>query len=148
MLFSHEYFMKKALLQAQNAFDADEVPVGAIVVCDGQIIAKTYNQVETLQDVTAHAEILAITAATQYLGAKYLNDCTLYITLEPCLMCAGALYWSQIGGIVYGASDDKRGFSVQAKKALHPKTQIVQGILEHDCAMLLSDFFRGKRKFK
>ena len=145
MLFSHEYFMKLALLQAQNAFDADEVPVGAVVVCDGQIIAKAYNQVETLQDVTAHAEILAITAATQYLGAKYLNDCILYITLEPCLMCAGALYWSQIGGIVYGASDDKRGFSEQAKNVLHPKTQVVQGILERDCATILSDFFRRKR---
>ena len=148
MLFSHEYFMKLALLQAQNAFDADEVPVGAVVVCDGQIIAKAYNQVETLQDVTAHAEILAITAATQYLGAKYLNDCILYITLEPCLMCAGALYWSQIGGIVYGASDDKRGFSEQAKNVLHPKTQVVQGILERDCATILTDFFRRKRKFK
>ena len=148
MLFSHEYFMKLALLQAQNAFDADEVPVGAIVVCDGQIIAKAHNQVETLQDVTAHAEILAITAATQYLGAKYLNDCILYITLEPCLMCAGALYWSQIGGIVYGASDDKRGFSEQAKNVLHPKTQVVQGILERDCATILTDFFRRKRKFK
>ena len=145
MLFSHEYFMKLALLQAQNAFDADEVPVGAVVVCDGQIIAKAYNQVETLQDVTAHAEILAITAATQYLGAKYLNDCILYITLEPCLMCAGALYWSQIGGIVYGASDDKRGFSEQAKNVLHPKTQVVQGILERDCATILTDFFRRKR---
>jgi tRNA(adenine34) deaminase len=148
MLFSHEYFMKLALLQAQNAYDADEVPVGAVVVCDGQIIAKAYNQVETLQDVTAHAEILAITAATQYLGAKYLNDCILYITLEPCLMCAGALYWSQIGGIVYGASDDKRGFSEQAKNVLHPKTQVVQGILERDCATILTDFFRRKRKFK
>jgi len=140
--------MKLALLQAQNAYDADEVPVGAVVVCDGQIIAKAYNQVETLQDVTAHAEILAITAATQYLGAKYLNDCILYITLEPCLMCAGALYWSQIGGIVYGASDDKRGFSEQAKNVLHPKTQVVQGILERDCATILTDFFRRKRKFK
>jgi tRNA(adenine34) deaminase len=145
-LFSDEYFMKKALYEAHFALEKGEVPVGAIVVCNNKIIAKGYNQVELLQDVTAHAEIIALTAASNNLGAKYLNDCTLYVTLEPCLMCAGALYWSQIGKIVYGASDEKRGFKKKSSDALHPKTEVVFGILENDCRQIIQDFFKSKRE--
>ncbi|PWK22975.1 tRNA(adenine34) deaminase [Arcicella aurantiaca] len=144
-MFSDEYFMQLALQQAENAFDEEEIPVGAIVVCQNQIIAKGYNQTEKLKDVTAHAEMLALTAASQKLGAKYLKDCTLYVTLEPCVMCAGAIFWSQIGRIVWGASDEKRGFQKIQSKILHPKTQISFGILQEDCEEILKRFFARLR---
>ncbi len=143
---THEYFMKLALAEAQKAFDKEEVPVGAVIVCNKTLVAKAHNLTETLNDATAHAEIQAITAAANYLGAKYLSDCTLYVTLEPCVMCAGACFWSQIGQIVYGASDTKRGFQSFEKKVLHPKTKMIAGILENECANLLKDFFEKKRK--
>lgn len=143
--FSDEYFMKKSLIEAKKAFDEGEVPIGCIIVCKNQIIARTHNLTETLTDVTAHAEIQAITAASNLLGGKYLIDCTLYVTVEPCIMCAGALGWSQIGKIVYGALDPKRGFTQFAPKALHPKTIVVSGVLEEDCAQLLKLFFLTKR---
>lgn len=132
-------------MEAQNAMDEGEIPVGAIIVCNGRIIAKGHNLTEKLNDPTAHAEIQAITAATQFLGSKYLKNCTLYVTLEPCVMCAGALYWSQIETVVYGASDEKRGFSIHAKTALHPKTTLMGGILENECSMLLKEFFKLRR---
>ena len=145
-LYSHEYFMAKALDLAIQAGEAGEIPVGAIIVAGGsKIIGKGSNQTEQLHDVTAHAEILAITAASQFLGAKYLKECTLYVTLEPCVMCAGALHWSQIERIVFGASDTKRGFSRVSPNILHPKTQIVKSILETDCEMVLKNFFKGLR---
>ena len=137
--------MSLALQQAENAFDEGEIPVGALIVCQDQIIAKGYNQTEKLNDVTAHAEMLTLTAASQKLGAKYLKDCTLYVTLEPCVMCAGAIFWSQIGRIVWGASDEKRGFRKFAPEALHPKTEIIFGILENECAQLMKEFFLKKR---
>ena len=143
-LFSHEYFMKKALQQATMAFERNEVPVGAIVVINNQIIAQAHNLTELLNDVTAHAEMQAITAASNALGGKYLIDCTLYVTLEPCQMCAGALYWSQISTLVYGAKDEKRGFLTLGTQ-LHPKTKVISGILENDCSELLFKFFRNKR---
>jgi len=143
--FSDEYFMGKSLLEAKRAFDEGEVPIGCIIVCKNQIIARAHNLTETLTDVTAHAEIQAITAASNLLGGKYLVDCTLYVTVEPCIMCAGALGWSQIGKIVYGAPDPKRGFTQFAPKALHPKTIVVTGVLEEDCAQLLKLFFLIKR---
>ncbi len=143
--FNDEYFMKKAFAEAVQAFDEGEIPVGAVVVSKGKIIARAHNLTETLNDVTAHAEMQAITAAANLLGGKYLNDCTLYVTLEPCVMCAGALGWSQIGKIVYGASDEKRGFKKFASKALHPKTEIVNGILETECGELMQEFFRTRR---
>jgi len=143
--FGDEYFMKRAFAEAIQAFEKNEIPVGAVVVSGGRIIARAHNLTETLNDVTAHAEMQAITAAANFLGGKYLNDCTLYITLEPCVMCAGALGWSQIGRIVYGAPDEKRGFKKFAPKALHPKTEIIGGILEIECAELLKEFFRKKR---
>lgn len=139
------YFMEQALVEARKAGANDEVPVGAVIVCQGQIIGRGHNLTETLKDVTAHAEMQAITAASEYLGGKYLIDCTLYVTLEPCVMCAGALGWSQISKIVYGASDLKRGFSTFAPNSLHPKTEVVSGILEMECAELVKDFFRKKR---
>ncbi|WP_394995888.1 nucleoside deaminase [Emticicia sp.] len=145
-LYSHEYFMAKALDLAIQAGKAGEIPVGAIVVVGGsKIIGKGNNQTEQLNDVTAHAEILAITAASQFLGAKYLKECTLYVTLEPCVMCAGALHWSQIERVVYGASDSKRGFSRVSPNILHPKTQIIKNILETDCEMILKNFFMSLR---
>lgn len=144
-IFSDEYFMKRALVEAQEAFDQKETPVGAIVVSQNKIIAKAHNQVELLSDVTAHAEVLAITAAANYLGAKYLKDCTLYVTLEPCLMCAGALYWSQIGKVVFGASDKERGFEQKAPLALHPKTELVKGVMEKECQAIIKDFFSSLR---
>ncbi len=145
MIFSDEYFMQKALDDAKNALDKGEVPVGAIIVSMNQIIARAHNLTETLNDVTAHAEMQAFTAAADAIGGKYLKDCILYVTLEPCVMCAGASYWAQIGRIVYGASDVKRGFSIQATNILHPKTEIIGGILENDCAQLLKEFFAKKR---
>lgn len=145
-LYSHEYFMAKALDLAIQSGEAGEIPVGAIVVAGGsRIIGKGTNQTEQLHDVTAHAEIIAITAASQFLGAKYLKDCTLYVTLEPCVMCAGALSWSQIDRIVYGASDPKRGFARVTPNILHPKTTVVNGILEKDCEMIMKNFFRNLR---
>jgi tRNA(adenine34) deaminase len=144
-IFTHEYFMKKALQEAEKAYDEGEIPVGAVIAVNHQIIAKTYNQTERLQDVTAHAEMLAITAASEYLGTKYLKDCTLYVTLEPCPMCAGALAWSQIGKIVFGASDVKKGFSLIENQLLHPKTMIERGILEAESQALLQRFFKAKR---
>ena len=143
--FNDEYFMKKAFAEALRAFDEGEIPVGAVVVAKGKIIARAHNLTETLNDVTAHAEMQAITAASNHLGGKYLNDCTLYITLEPCTMCAGALGWSQIGKIVYGAGDEKRGFKKFAPKTLHPKTELVGGVLEIESAELLQEFFKQKR---
>ena len=139
------YFMRQALSEAQRAFDEDEIPVGAVIVCNNRIIAKAHNLTETLNDVTAHAEMQAFTSAANFIGAKYLNDCTLYVTLEPCIMCSGAAYWSQIGKIVYGASDNKRGFSSVKETILHPKTEVISGILENECAQLMKDFFAKKR---
>jgi tRNA(adenine34) deaminase len=145
-VFSDTYFMKQALAEAQKAYDAAEVPVGAVMVCENRIIARAHNQTEQLTDVTAHAEILAITAASNNLGSKYLQDCTLFVTLEPCVMCIGALAWAQIGRVVYGASDDKRGFMrFGGKELLHPKTKLEMGILEQECAELLTQFFKQKR---
>jgi len=140
-----EYFMKQALLEAQKAGEHDEVPIGAVIVCQGRIIARGHNLTETLTDVTAHAEMQAITAAAGFLGGKYLTDCTLYVTVEPCVMCAGALGWSQISRIVYGASDEKRGFQRFAPTALHPKTEVLSGVLEEACSMLVKVFFKRKR---
>lgn len=143
---SHERFMKEALKEAQKAFEADEVPVGAVIVCNNQIIARAHNLTERLNDVTAHAEMQAITAAANYLGGKYLNECTLYVTLEPCVMCAGALYWAQLKKIVYGARDEKRGYSSKGNEILHPKTELISGILNEECTVLMQTFFRNKRK--
>ncbi len=146
MTVDHESFMRQALVQAQRAFDVDEVPVGAVVVMHGKIIAKAYNQVQLLKDVTAHAEILAITSACEQLQEKYLTEATLYVTLEPCLMCAGALYWNKIGHIVFGASDEKNSYRrVSEKNPFHPATTITGGILAAECAALMSDFFKAKR---
>ena len=142
-----EQYMRQALKEAQKAFDAGEVPVGAIVVMNHQIIARAHNQVELLNDSTAHAEILAITTAFNFLGSKYLPDATLYVTLEPCLMCSGALYWSKIGKMVYGAADDKNSYrkSTGTNNPFHPKTEITGGILQEDCARLMKDFFKSRR---
>lgn len=140
-----EEYMRKALEQAQIAYDKDEVPVGAVVVCRDRIIARAYNLTETLNDVTAHAEMQAITAAADALGGKYLDVCTLYVTVEPCIMCAGAIGWSQMGRVVYGAADPKRGFNAFAPKALHPKTEVVSGVLAEECGQLMKDFFKRKR---
>lgn len=144
-MFDDNYYMRQALLEAQKAADNGEVPVGAVIVCNDRIIARSHNLTETLSDVTAHAEIQAITAATNLLGGKYLNDCTLYVTLEPCIMCAGALGWSQISTIVYGASDERRGYSVFAPKALHPKTVVRTGIMEQECRSIMQNFFKQRR---
>lgn len=138
-------FMREALKEARYAAEEGEIPIGAVIVCKGQIIARSHNLTETLHDVTAHAEMQAITAATEYLGGKYLQDCTLYVTLEPCIMCAGALGWSQISEVVYGASDPRRGFQTFAPKALHPKTKVLQGVLAEECLQLVTDFFKRKR---
>ena len=139
------FYMRQALQEAKCAFEEDEIPVGAVVVCGDRIIARAHNLTERLSDVTAHAEMQAITAASEYLGGKYLNDCTLYVTVEPCVMCAGALGWSQIGRVVYGAGDEKRGFQRFAPQALHPKTQLVSGVMEEECASLMKEFFQRKR---
>ena len=144
-IFTDEYFMKKALQEAETAFDKGEIPVGAIIVIDNKIIARSHNLTELLNDVTAHAEMQSITAAANFLGGKYLKDCTLYVTLEPCQMCAGALYWSQISKIVFGARDEQRGFLTLGTK-LHPKTQINHGVLEAECANIMKRFFAEKRK--
>ncbi len=144
-IFSDEHFMKQALLEAQNAYDEGEIPIGAIVVCENKIIAKDHNRVERLNDATAHAEMLAITAAQNHLGSKYLNDCTLYVTLEPCTMCAGGLFWTQIGKVVIGALDRERGFSKYNKDIIHPKTDLKLGVMANDSEILIKDFFKKLR---
>lgn len=138
-------YMREALREARQALAQDEIPIGAVVVCRDRIIARGHNLTETLHDVTAHAEMQAITAAADYLGGKYLHDCTLYVTLEPCIMCAGALGWSQVSRIVYGAADPRRGYKLFAPKALHPKTQVSDGLLADECLQLVTDFLRAKR---
>ena len=143
--FSDEYFMKKALQEAELAFEKGEIPVGALIVVDNKIIARTHNLTELLNDVTAHAEMQAITSAANFLGGKYLTGCTLYVTLEPCQMCAGALYWSQISKVVFGASDENRGFEKMGTQ-LHPKTNVVRGVLAEEASELMKRFFAGKRK--
>jgi tRNA(adenine34) deaminase len=145
MDFSHEYFMREAYKEALRANDIDEVPIGAVVVCANKIIGRGHNLTERLNDVTAHAEMQAYTAAANYLNGKYLDECTLYVTLEPCVMCAGASQWAQIGHIVYGARDDKRGFQKISRKILHPKTALTGGIMEKECSELVTQFFRRKR---
>ncbi|HOK36835.1 MAG TPA: nucleoside deaminase [Paludibacteraceae bacterium] len=139
------FFMRQALVEAKEAAKKNEVPIGAVIVCGGKIIARAHNLTETLIDVTAHAEMQAITSAANYLGSKYLMDCTLYVTVEPCVMCAGALGWSQIGRIVYGTSDEKRGYTIFSPQALHPKTEVTSGILSEECKNLIQEFFRKKR---
>jgi tRNA(adenine34) deaminase len=140
-----EQFMRKALAEAQQAFDEGEIPIGAVIVCQDRIIARAHNLTETLNDVTAHAEMQAITAAANELGGKYLTDCTLYVTVEPCTMCAGALGWAQVTRVVYGCRDEKRGYSYYAPHALHPKCSVTAGVLEADCRQLMQEFFRSKR---
>ena len=144
-LYSDDYFMNEALKEARKAFEADEVPVGAVIVANNKVIARAHNYTERLNDVTAHAEMQAITSAANAIGGKYLNDCTLYVTLEPCLMCAGALHWTHISKIVYGATDEKRGFTKVNQVVLHPKTIVTKGVLENECAVLLKDCFASKR---
>lgn len=144
-MFDDNHFMKCALCEAQKAFDKDEVPIGAVIVCRDTIIARAHNLVEHLNDVTAHAEMQAITAAASTLGGKYLNDCTLYVTVEPCPMCAGAIGWSQLGRIVYGASDPKRGYTLLAPDVLHPKTTVTSGVLVDEATTLIQSFFKKKR---
>lgn len=146
MDYSDEYFMKQALAEARKAQEEEEIPVGAVIVCNRMVIARAHNLTETLCDITAHAEMQAITAAANRLGGKYLTDCTLYVTLEPCVMCAGALGWSQISRIVYGAKDEKKGYSRFASNALHPKTAITAGVLETECVELITSFFKQKRR--
>lgn len=144
-LKTDERYMRKALEEAQMAFDEDEIPIGAVIVCQDRVIARAHNLTETLHDVTAHAEMQAITAAADLLGGKYLSKCTLYVTVEPCVMCAGAIGWAQIQRIVYGASDDKRGYRKYAPHAMHPKASITCGVLEEECRTLMRQFFEGKR---
>lgn len=143
--YNDEYFMRQALLEAKKAYEMDEVPVGAVIVANNKIIARAHNLTEKLTDVTAHAEIQAVTAASEFLGAKYLNGCTLYVTLEPCVMCGGALYWSQIGKVVFGARDEKRGAGRISDSIYHPKTLVVNGLLSEESSSLLKDFFTKKR---
>ncbi|MGP1422303.1 MAG: nucleoside deaminase [Tannerella sp.] len=144
-LFDDVYFMKQALLEAREAASEGEVPVGAVIVCGDRIIARAHNQTERLNDPTAHAEMLAVTSATLALGAKYLTDCRLYVTVEPCVMCAGAIGWAQLAVVVYGAPDEKRGFSRYAPQAFHPKTEVRGGVLEEECAAEMQAFFRKRR---
>ena len=141
----HEFFMRQALQEAQQAYAEDEIPIGAVVVCNGRVIGRGHNLTERLNDVSAHAEMLALTAAANFMGGKYLPNCTLYVTLEPCVMCAGALYWFQVGEIVFGAYDARMGFGRHNQKIIHPKTLLTGGILENECAMLLKNFFKNKR---
>ena len=143
--FDDNYFMREALKEAEKAYYKDEVPVGAIIVCNHQVIARAHNFTETLNDPTAHAEMQAFTIATDFLGGKYLNQCTLYVTLEPCIMCGGATFWTQLQKVVYGAKDKKRGISTLNKNILHPKTEIKGGVLKKECGKLLSEFFKNKR---
>lgn len=146
LVFTDEYFMQEAIKDAKKAFAANEVPVGAVIVCKGKIIARAHNLTELLNDVTAHAEMQAITSASNFLNGKYLNDCSIYVTIEPCLMCAGAIFWAQFGKLVYGAQDTKRGFNLlSSKEILHPKTEIISGVLKEECAFLMKTFFQQKR---
>lgn len=145
-VYTDDYFMKKALDEANVAFENGEVPVGAVIVCQNTIIAKAHNQVERLKDITAHAEILAITAASNYLGSKFLDECTMYVSLEPCIMCAGAIKWSRIGKLVYGAPDDKAGFMKYGKELLHPSTKLEYGVMNEECSQILKSFFKAIRQ--
>lgn len=145
MTHDDTFYMNKALEEARRAFDKGEVPIGAVVVCRDTIIGRGHNLTETLTDVTAHAEMQAITAAANELGGKYLTDCTLYVTVEPCVMCAGALGWSQIGRVVFGTADEKRGYQRFAPEALHPRTEVTAGVLEEECRRLMQEFFKSKR---
>lgn len=145
-MMDDQYFMKQALLEAEKAFERGEVPVGAVVVCKDRIIARAHNLTETLIDVTAHAEMQAITAAASAIGGKYLSDCILYVTVEPCVMCAGAIAWSQMGTLVFGAEDEKRGYQRYAPEALHPKTVVKKGVMADECATLMKQFFASKRR--
>ncbi len=143
--FNDNYFMKEALKEAHKGLEKDEVPIGCVIVCENQIIARAHNFSERLNDATAHAEMQAFTCASDFLGGKYLNECTLYVTLEPCVMCGGASYWTQLKKLVYGAKDIKRGYSQLAENILHPKTEVISGIMAVECSKLLSDFFKTKR---
>lgn len=145
-MVSDEFFMRQAFKEAEKAFERDEIPIGAVLVHQGRIIGRGHNLTEQLNDVTAHAEMQAFTAAAQYVGGKYLKDCTLFVTIEPCVMCAGAAYWAQVSRIVYGAKDPKRGYSNFGKGLLHPKTAVLDGVLENECSELMKLFFAGKRK--
>lgn len=144
-MFDDNYFMRQALIEAKKAAEVGEIPIGAVIVCRNSIIARTHNLTETLHDVTAHAEMQAITSASETLGGKYLHDCTLYVTLEPCAMCAGALGWAQISKIVYGAEDPRRGFKRLAPDAIHPKTEVINGVMADECLQLVTEFFKKKR---
>lgn len=144
-ILNDDYFMRIALTEARKAFEEEEVPVGAIIVCNRQVIARAYNMTEKLSDVTAHAEMLAYTSASNFLNSKYLEDCTLFVTLEPCVMCAGAAFWTQISRIVYGAKDEKRGFTTSKANLLHPKTELKGGVMAEESAELLKEFFRKRR---
>jgi tRNA(adenine34) deaminase len=144
-ILNDEYFMRQAYIEAQKALEKDEVPIGCIIVSQGRIIARAHNLTETLNDVTAHAEMQAITAAANVLGGKYLKDCTLYVTVEPCPMCAGAIAWAQVSRIVYGAEDEKRGYMLYSPIILHPKTKVAQGVMQEDCSLLIKNFFKKKR---
>ena len=146
MQYNDEYYMGKALEQARKGASEGEIPIGAVIVCQGKIIARGHNLTETLKDTTAHAEMLSITTATNFLGGKYLNDCTIYVTVEPCPMCAAALAWSQIARVVYGASDSKRGYSLFSPSLLHPKTEVTKGVMEKECSETVSNFFKTLRK--
>jgi tRNA(adenine34) deaminase len=143
--FTDEYFMREAIKEAHLAFEKDEIPVGAVVVCNDRIIARAHNLTEQLTDVTAHAEMQAFTAAAGFLGSKYLDGCTLYVTLEPCVMCAGAAYWTRISKIVFGAFDPKKGFTLVDRNLLHPKTELISGLMQNECGALMQEFFRKKR---
>ncbi len=146
IIFDDEYYMREAIKEAEKAFDLDEVPVGAVIVSGERIIARAHNLTEKLNDVTAHAEMQAFTAASEYLGGKFLEDCTLYVTLEPCVMCAGAAFWTRISRLVYGADDEKRGYSLTGSRILHPNTIVCKGILKEECSSILKSFFEKKRK--
>jgi tRNA(adenine34) deaminase len=146
MQYNDEYYMGKALEQARKGASEGEIPIGAVIVCQGKIIARGHNLTETLKDTTAHAEMLSITTATNFLGGIYLNDCTIYVTVEPCPMCAAALAWSQIARVVYGASDSKRGYSLFSPSLLHPKTEVTKGVMEKECSEIVSNFFKTLRK--
>lgn len=145
-IHSDKYFMEQALKEAKNALSVGEVPVGAVIVCENQIIARAHNQTQVLNDPTAHAEILAITTASNYLGSKYLHGCTMFVTLEPCIMCAGAMYWSQLDRVVYGAADPKRGFMRYGKELIHPRSKLEYGIMHNECSDIISSFFTQLRK--
>jgi tRNA(adenine34) deaminase len=144
-VLSDEHYMKEALKEAFKAFDEDEVPIGAVVVCNNKIIARGYNQTERLNDVTAHAEMIAITSAANHLGSKYLTECDIYVTIEPCVMCAGALFWAQFRRAIFGAADPKRGFSKISHEMLHPKTELIKGVLQNECGEVMKKFFRKLR---